>query len=81
MCVTWFFINAKGYIVYNLSQQKLLVSRDVIFKEEVYSFASQKDKQHVPLYPNIPLDDSECDYEVSSVDSVIHYEQEGAPAA
>lgn len=71
----------KGYIVYSLSQQKILVSRDVIFKEEVYLFATQKEKQHVTLYPtNSLLDTSDCDYEkfskVLPANSSTSYEQE-----
>lgn len=54
----------KSYILYSLSQQKILVSRDVTFKDETYPFAVQQKKLHVLLYPINPLlDTSECDYE------------------
>ena len=40
----------KGYVIYSLNHQKILVSRDVIFKEEVFPFATKKMDKDVPLF-------------------------------
>ena len=40
----------KGYVVYNLSHQKMLVSRDVVFKEDIFPFATKKMDKDVPLF-------------------------------
>ncbi|KAH0776410.1 hypothetical protein KY290_007821 [Solanum tuberosum] len=41
----------KSYIVYSLTEKRLLVSRDVISKEGIFPFAAQKEKLHPPMFP------------------------------
>lgn len=43
-------VTQKGYILYNLSQKRMLVSRDVIFKEDIFPFEKMSTKQ-LPLFP------------------------------
>ena len=56
----------KGYIVYSLNAKRLLVSRDVIFKEGIFPFAAQKEKFHRPIFlaNDLILDEERVDLEI-----------------
>lgn len=43
-------LTQKGYVLYILGSKKFLVSRDVIFKEDIFPFKQIKD-QHIPIFP------------------------------
>lgn len=47
-----YFEIRKGYILLDLSSQTLFVSRDVIFKEDVFSFSSHLSKKHSGSFVN-----------------------------
>lgn len=47
-------LTQKGYLLYSLSQKKFLVSRDVVFKEDIFSFKQDLSKQQ-PLFPTEPI--------------------------
>lgn len=48
----------KGYILYNMTHKKFIVSRDVIFKENVFPFKGLK-TDHEPIIVDQPLTDHE----------------------
>lgn len=47
-------LTQKGYHLYNLNLKKFIVSRDVVFKENVFPFSKMKDK-HMPVFPHDTL--------------------------
>lgn len=40
----------KGYLMYNMGLQKLMVSRGVTFQEEIYPFATHQEKDCIILF-------------------------------
>lgn len=44
-------ITQKGYVLYDLEKRKLLISRDVMFKENVFPFKVSKSGDNSVLFP------------------------------